>query len=157
MHRRDRGALGVSGLVKLVVIVGVLGALGYDAFVTIATHLKAENDAQNAAFAASNAWFNSSGTGRSYATAFQAAVSYVAANDPQDHVCGTMNETADPACPGVTDTACGASAYTFCVAPDGTVHLVLRREAKTLIFRHFGFMHHLLVAYEHGDANQDQG
>ncbi|MGN6472716.1 MAG: hypothetical protein ACTHK4_03580 [Mycobacteriales bacterium] len=139
----DSGALGVSGLVKLAVALGVFGVLGYDTFVTIATHLKAENDAQNAAYAASTAWVNTRlDQGDPTAMlAYQAAVQYLS------------NNTADHVCAGVTDPQCGAKG-TFSVDPDGTVHLVVRRQAKTLIFGHLGFMHSLLVAYEHGDANQ---
>jgi hypothetical protein len=143
MHRRDRGALGVSGLIKLVVIFGVLGVLGYDTFVTVATHLKAESDAQNAAYAASQAWFNAPSGQQSAQTAYNAAQAYLA-GDPKDHVCA-----------GASDPQCGAKGY-FMVDADGTVHLVVRREANTLVFSHLGFLHHFLIAFEKGDANYRQ-
>jgi hypothetical protein len=138
----DHGAIGVPGIVKIAVALGVLGVLGYDTFVTIATHLKAESDAQNAAYAASQQWFES--TDHSAQTAYNAAAQYIQANDPSDHVCA-----------GDTDPVCGKHGL-FTVDPDGTVHLVVRREAKTLVFGHLGFMHNLLIAYEQGDANQRQ-
>jgi hypothetical protein len=136
----DRGAFHVHWLVKVGVALGILGVLGYDGFVTVATRLKAENNAQNAAYAASQAWEDGT-EGRTAMSAYAAAVAYEADNNPTDHVCE-----------GATDPLCGAKG-SFSVEPDGTVHLVVRREADTLIFKHLGFMHSLLVAYESGDAN----
>lgn len=162
----DSGALGVPGLVKLAVVLGVLGVLGYDTFITIATHLKAESDAQNAAYAASSAWENADTDQRDAETAYQAAVAYLVDNQPAkcaaESVAG-QSQSAPSAIPAGCDYLCtGASTEraicgshgSFTVDSDGTVHLVVRREAKTLVFSHLGFMHSLLVAYEHGDANQ---
>jgi hypothetical protein len=140
-----RGALGIPWWVKLAVALGVFGVLGYDTFVTIATHLKAENDAQNAAYAASSAWSNAADSNdRTAMSAYQVAAQYLATNDPADHLCA-----------GDTDPLClGKGA--FSVDPDSTVHLVVRRQAKTLIFGHLGFMHNLLIAYESGDADSNK-
>ncbi len=141
----DDGAVRVPGIVKLVVPLAVLGLLGYDTFLTIATHLKAESDAQNAAYAASQAWSdNEDVQARTAMGAYQAGKAYLDANDPADHLCA-----------GDTDPVCGTKGN-FSVDPDGTVHLVVRREAKTLIFGHLGFMHSLLIAYESGDANSNK-
>lgn len=141
----DRGALVVPGIVKIAVALGVLGVLGYDTFETIATHLKAESDAQNAAYAGSSAWndarFGDGGTA-SAQTAYDAANTYLTANKA-DHLCGMPG---DHLCDGHN---------TFVVDPDGTVHLIVRREASTLVFGHLGFMHRFLVAYEEGDANSE--
>lgn len=131
----------VPGIVKLILPLAVLGLLGYDGFVTVATHLKAEDDAQNVAYAVSQYWYDNPST-RTLMNAYQEAVDYEAANNPKDHVCE-----------GSTDPLCGTHG-TFSVDPDGTVHLVVRRTASTLIFKHFGFMKSVLVAYESGDANQ---
>ncbi|HVT19877.1 MAG TPA: hypothetical protein VHE57_00630 [Mycobacteriales bacterium] len=139
----DRGAIGVPGIVKLAAALAVLGLLGYDGFVTIATHLKAEDDAQNAAYAASQAWIDAPAAQRTAMSAYQAAAEWTAENNASDHVCE-----------GSTDPLCGDKG-SFSIDPDGTVHLVIRREAKTLIFKHLGFMHGLLVAYESGDANSN--
>jgi hypothetical protein len=164
----DRGAIAVPGVVKWAIAIAILGLLGYDTFFTIATHLKAENDAQNAAYAASQAWFDADGTDRSANTAFQAALVYLAGNQPAD--CrGELTAEANLSPPGVIPLGCdylctGASnqvaacgkSGSFTVDEDGTVHLVVRRQAKTLLFGHLGFMHSMLVAYEHGDANQEE-
>ncbi|HVU62197.1 MAG TPA: hypothetical protein VG899_16090 [Mycobacteriales bacterium] len=164
----DRGAFAIPGIVKIAVALAVLGLLGYDTFFTIATHLKAESDAQNAAYAASQAWFNADGSDKSANTAFQAALVYLAGNQPAD--CrneltaeatlsppGDIPLGCDYLCTGASNQAaeCGNSGE-FTVDQDGTVHLVIRRQAKTLLFGHLGFMHSLLVAYEHGDANQEE-
>lgn len=137
----DRGAFKVHWLVKAGLALAVLGLLGYDGVTTVATHLKAENDAQNAAYAASQAWSETEAGNRTAMNAYTAAVEYEAENNPSDHVCE-----------GTTDPLCGTKGN-FSVDPDGTVHLVVRREAKTVIFKHIGFMHGLLVAYESGDAS----
>jgi hypothetical protein len=168
---RDRGALEIPGIVKIAIAIAVLVPLGYDGFVTVATHLKTESDAQNAAYAASTAWENTTGTGSSpknAQTAFQAALTYLAANgssgctkeltaESQGAVAGLIPEGCDYVCADIPSqsTVCGSHGL-FMVDADGTVHLVLRRQAKTLIFGHLGFMHSLLVAYEQGDANQSQ-
>lgn len=136
----DRGAFKVPGLAKVGIALAILGLFGYDGFVTVATHLKASDDAQNAALAASGYWHDNP-EARAVQQVYQAAAQYEAANNPSDHVC--MGDT-DPLCLGK-----GA----FSVDTDGTVHLVVRREAKTLVFKHLGFMHNKLIAYENGDAS----
>lgn len=164
----DHGAIGVPGIVKLAVAFAVLGVLGYDTFVTIATHLKAENDAQNAAFAASTAWENAreARDNPGATTAYEAAIQYLAGQQGAGCAKSYQGQAApnsvplgcDYLCTGASDQAalCGTHGA-FSVDPDSTVHLVVRREAKTLVFGHLGFMHSLLVAYEHGDANQSNG
>jgi hypothetical protein len=170
---RDRGAFEVPGLVKLAIAFAVLGLLGYDGFQTIATHLKAESDAQNAAYAASQKWLqaetDSSGTESPTADlAYQAALIYLASNqsascraeltaESQGGTPSTIPKGCDFVCTGAANQAtdCGSHGK-FVVDRDGTVHLVVRREAKTLIFGHLGFLHSMLVAYEQGDANQEQ-
>ncbi|HEX3706482.1 MAG TPA: hypothetical protein VHV76_07600 [Mycobacteriales bacterium] len=167
-HDRDRGAPEAPTLVKAAVAIAVLGVLGYDGFVTVATHLKAESDAQNAAYAASKAWEDSAGAQRNPQTAFQAALTYLATTDPsgctaeltaesQGAVPGVVPDGCDYICAGTTNqtTMCGTHGL-FSIDPDGTVHMVVRRQAKTLVFSHLGFMHNLLISYEQGDANQSQ-
>jgi hypothetical protein len=140
----DRGAFKVHWLVKVGLAVGILGVLGYDGFVTIATHLKAEDDANNAAYAASQYW-DSHPDARDAQHVYDAAVLYEQANNPADHVCM-----------GGTDPLCLEKGH-FTVDADGTVHLVVRREATTLFFKHLGFMHSKLIAFENGDANLSGG
>lgn len=165
----DRGAFAVPGIVKWAIALAIFALLGYDTFFTIAVHLKTENDAQNAAYAASTAWTNAEGTERSAEVAFQAAVVYLEGIQPS--VCdrelaasamqqapGVIPVGCEYVCTGAANqaTECGTHGA-FSVDDDGTVHLVIRRQAKTILFGHLGFMHSLLVAYEHGDANVTQG
>jgi hypothetical protein len=137
----DRGAFKVHWLVKVAVALAIIGVLGYDGFTTIATHLKAEDDAQNAAYAASQFWNDNAEARTNIQAVFDAAVQYEAANNPTDHVCE-----------GATDPMCGSKGH-FSVDPDGTVHLVVRRTASTVVFKHLGFMHSQLIAFEDGDAS----
>ncbi|HVT63893.1 MAG TPA: hypothetical protein VHD81_01930 [Mycobacteriales bacterium] len=127
-------------MVKVAVALAIFGLLGYDGFVTIAAHLKAQDDAQNAAYAASEFW-NDNPANRDIRDVFNAAVQYEAANNPTDHVCE-----------GASDPMCGSRGH-FSIDADGTVHLVVRRTVNTLIFKHLGFMHSELTAYEDGDAS----
>jgi hypothetical protein len=133
-------------MVKIALAFGVLGLLGYDGFVTVATHLKAENDAQNAAYAASQWWYDNPDQ-RNVQGAYEAALEWEAANNPSDHICMGVG---DPDKDCVTEG-------NFSVDPDGTVHLVVRRHASTFIFKHLGFMKSYLTAYEHGDASTNAG
>jgi hypothetical protein len=137
----DRGAFKVHWLVKVGVALAIIGLLGYDGFTTVATHLKAQDDAQNAAYAASEFWNDNPDARANIQEVFDAAVQYEAANNPSDHVCA-----------GPADTLCDGKGH-FSIDPDGTVHLVVRRTASTLIFKHLGFMHSKLIAYEDGDAS----
>jgi hypothetical protein len=122
----DRGAIRVVTLTRLLVILAIVGVLGYDTFACMSTHVSTENDAQNAAFAASQAWHNNPNIDQAY----QAAVTELASN-PAEKVLTTG----------------------FTVDPDGTVHLVVVRKAKTILFGHIGGLKSWVVATEHGDAN----
>lgn len=167
----DEGAVGLPGIVKIAIALAVLGVLGYDTAVTIATHLKAESDAQDAAYAASQAWSNANvdNTPQDAGTAYQAAIQYMIGNESAKctaELQADATQTAPASIPAGCDYLCtGASTQvavcgkhgTFMIDQDGTVHLVVRRVAKTLVFGHLGFMHSLLTAYEHGDASIDQG
>lgn len=122
----DRGAIRLVTMTRLLVILAIVGVLGYDTFAVMSTHVSTENDAQNAAFAASQAWHNTSNINDAY----QAAVTELASN-PAEKVLTTD----------------------FTVDPDGTVHLIVVRRAKTILFGHIGAMKSWVVATEHGDAN----
>ncbi|HVS67032.1 MAG TPA: hypothetical protein VHE56_00660 [Mycobacteriales bacterium] len=166
----DEGAIGVPGIVKIGIALAVFGLLGYDTFFTIATHLKAEDVAQNAAYAGSQAWDATSGSGDTHnaATAYDGVIQYLLTNEPakcrdeltsdaSQAVPATIPAGCDYVCTGAKTQApiCGSHG-TFMVDSDGMVHLVIRREAETLVFKHLGFMHSMLTAYEHGDASTDQ-
>ena len=161
----DRGAFEVPGIVKIALALGVIGVLGYDGFVSIATHLKAESDAQNAAYAGSQAWSAAEGNDRNAETAYQAALLLLSQDAPESCQAELKDESqgkvptdiplgCDFICTGAAAQAplCGTHG-TFSIDPDSTVHLVVRREAKTLIFGHLGFLHSWLVGYGKGDAN----
>jgi len=122
----ERGVIRVVTMTRLVVILAIIGVLGFDTFSVMSTHINTENDAQNAAYAASQAWHNNPNIDQAY----QAAVSAVA-NDPKEKVLTTG----------------------FTVDTDGTVHLTVVRKAKTVLFGHIGAMKDWIVATENGDAN----
>jgi hypothetical protein len=126
----DRGATRVATLSRVFVLLAIIGVFGYDTFACMSTRVSTENDAQNAAYAASQAWHNNPTSTTAVETAYQAAVATVAAN-PAEQVLTTN----------------------FTVDTDGTVHLTLTRTAKTVMFGHIGIFKHWVVASEHGDAN----
>jgi hypothetical protein len=121
----DRGAVKVATVTRLVAILGVLGVFGFDGFSVMANHVATENDAQTAAYAASQAWHNSPSLDGAYA----AAVTSLA---------------------GTGDTVLTQD---FSVDPDGTIHLLVEHTAHTVVISHIGPLRHLAVTTEHGDAN----
>ena len=125
----------MPGLVKLGIALGVLGLLGYDGFITVATHLKATNDAQNAAYAAASLLDRQPRRPHRDGRVWR-----------RRHLPGRQQSQQITVCEGSTDPVCDTKGN-FTVDPDGTVHLVVRREAKTLIFSHLGFMHSALIAF----------
>jgi hypothetical protein len=121
----DRGAVRLVTLSRLVVILAILGVIGYDGFSIMSSHVATENDAQTAAYAASQAWHNTPNIDLAY----EAAVDSLAGKD---------------------DTVLTQD---FTVDPDGTVHLLVRHTAHTLVVQRIGALKHLGVTTEHGDAN----
>jgi hypothetical protein len=121
----DRGAVKVVTVTRLVAILGIVGVFGYDGFSIMSSHVSTENDAQTAAYAASQSWHNSP----NLSLAYQAAVASIAGKD--DTVL-TQNFTVDT---------------------DGTIHLIVRHTAKTIVVGRVGPLRHLTVTTEHGDAN----
>ena len=91
----------------------------------MSNHVATENDAQTAAYAASQSWHNDP----SLTLAYQAAVQAVAGK-------------------GETVLTQG-----FSVDADGTIHLLVRHTAHTIVFSRIGPLKHLTVTTEHGDAN----
>jgi hypothetical protein len=125
---RDRGAVRLATMTWLVVVLGVVGIFAFDAVSVMSTRVSAQNDAQNAAYAASSEWHNSNH--HNVEAAYQAAVASLA---------GKKTERVLP--------------RDFTIASDGTVHLLLRATARTIVFGHIGALRHLTVAVESGDAN----
>lgn len=121
----DRGAVRLLTLTRLVVILGIIGVFGYDGFAVMANDVSTENDAQNAAYAASQAWHQNPNLD----VAYQAAVQQVSGHGERVLTQG------------------------FTVDADGTVHLLVRHTAATILFNHIGPLRHLAVTTQHGDAN----
>lgn len=117
----------VMTMTKLFVGLAVLGVAGYDTVACMADHTKTEDQAQDAAYAASENWVNT----KNIYDAYDAAVASLKSENPQD----VLNK------------------QTFTIDPDGTVHLQVTRTAKTLVFSKIGFLKHYTVATEKGDDN----
>ena len=123
----DRGAMRVMTLTRLFAAMAVLGVAGFDTFACMNDHVKTEDQAQDAAYAASQEWLNT----KNIYDAYDAAVATLKSESPADKLIRSS----------------------FTIDPDGTVHLVVTRTAKTLVVGHIGFLKHYAVASEHGDDN----
>ncbi|HEX3825311.1 MAG TPA: hypothetical protein VHV79_12680 [Mycobacteriales bacterium] len=121
----DRGAVRLATMTWVIVVLAVLGVGGYDGFSVMSNNVSTQNDAQTAAFAASTSWHQTPNLNAAY----QAAVTSLAGTD--DKVL-----TRD-----------------FTVDPDGTIHLLVRHTAHTLILSRVSSLRHYTVATEHGNAN----
>jgi hypothetical protein len=124
--RNDAGLMSALTLGKLAVVLGIIGVFGYDGFSVMSNNVSTESQAQDAAYAASQAWHDNN---RNLTLAYQAAVASLA------------------------DTGDTVLQQGFSVEPDGTIHLLVRHTAKTVIFNHIGPLKHLIVTTQHGDAN----
>jgi hypothetical protein len=122
----DRGAVRPLTVTWLVVVLAILGVFGFDGVAVMSNKIHTEDDAQTAAFAASQSWHHNPNIG----VAYQAAETAIAGN------AGEKVLTRD-----------------FSVDPDGTIHLLLRHTVKTVVFNRIGPLRHLTTAIEHGDAN----
>jgi hypothetical protein len=123
----DRGAMRVMTVTKVVVAMAVLGVFGYDTVACMADHAKTEDNAQDAAYAASQSWLNT----KNIYVAYAAAQTTLKTENPADQLIRSS----------------------FSIDPDGTAHLKVTRTAKTLVIGHIGFLKHYTVATEKGDAN----
>lgn len=126
---KDTGAVGLTWLTKLAAVVAVVGVFGFDAATVIAGHVSAENDAQAAATAASQAWQ----VNHDVRGAYQAAVVAVAGHHETVLTCATC----------------------FVIDPDNTVHVMVRRTVHTLVLHRIGPLRKYTVETVHGDANYD--
>jgi hypothetical protein len=124
----DRGAVRVVTVARLAVILAIIGVLGYDGFSCMSTRVATETDAQNAAYAASQAWHTGS-PAQNLDVAYQAAVTSLT---------------------GKKETVLTQG---FTVDPDGTIHLTIVSNAHTIVLGRIGPTKKLTVATEHGDAN----
>lgn len=123
--RNDAGAVRLATMTWLIVVLAVAGVFAYDGVSVMTSRVSAENDAQTAAYAASQEWHSTQNLDETY----QAAVTSIA---------------------GKGDTVLTRD---FTVDPDGTVHLLVRRRANSIVFKRIGPLRQYTVAIEHGDAN----
>lgn len=102
---RDSGSIVLGWLTKLIVILLLVGVVLFD-FVSVGVaRMSASDDANTAAQAASSEWVHSHNVQLAYNAAVEAITS------PAEHVL----------------------VRGFQIAPDGTVHLLLRRDVTTLV------------------------
>jgi Tfp pilus assembly protein PilX len=121
----DCGAVRLHVITAWLVVLAILGVCAFDVVSIAAARISTETDAQSAAYAASTAWHAS----RNIDSAYNAAQFSITGN----------GET--------------VLAHQFTVDPDGTVHLVLRRQVHTLLLSHIGSLRHYTIVLEHGDAD----
>jgi hypothetical protein len=127
----DRGAARMITITRLVIVLAIVGVLGYDGFSIMSAHVNTENDAQTAAYAASQAY--NSQSNHNLPAAYAAAVASVRGK-------------------GETVLTTG-----FTANADGTIHLTVQRIAPTVVIKHFGSLHSWTVVTERGDANSLDG
>jgi hypothetical protein len=108
----DRGDIVMGWLTKLTVIMAMVGVVLFDAISVGTTTASVADQGTSAALEASATWDQTKDVQASYA----AAVASATESNP-------LNEL-DP--------------QTFTIDPDGTVHLTVTRDAKTLILYHWG-------------------
>lgn len=118
----ERGSVITGWLAKLAVTLGVLGVLAFDLISIGAARVGAADDAGTAAIAASQAWEETHDLQQAYNAAAESA--------------GEHHETVDT--------------KNFVIDPDNTVHLTVRRTAKTVVFGHIGFLAHFAHVVETG-------
>jgi Flp pilus assembly protein TadG len=121
----DRGAARLATMAWVFVVLAIVGVCAFDAVSIMSSRVSVENDAQTAAYAASDNWH----TSHNIDDAYQAAVTSIAGK--------------------------GETVLTkhFTIDSDGTVHLMLRAHAKSVLLDRIGSLRHLTVTVEHGDAN----
>jgi hypothetical protein len=123
--RRDSGSIVVGWLTKVAIAVAVVGVMLFDVLSVTAANLGASDDASQAATVAQAEWRNS----HDVQVAYDAAVESL----PSD------SESISPS--------------SFRIDPDGTVHLVVRRDAKTVLVRHIGPLKHYANVHASGEAS----
>jgi hypothetical protein len=108
----DRGDIVLGWLTKLTVIMGLVGIVLFDAISVGTTTASVADQGTSAALEASATWDQTKDVQAAYDSAVTSATESNALNelDPQS----------------------------FSIDPDGTVHLTLSRDAKTLVLYHWG-------------------
>jgi hypothetical protein len=108
--RRDEGGIVVGWLLKLVVVTTLVAIVAFDAGSVGVARLNAADDANSAASAAAQVW-------------------------QQTHNLSSANDAAVSALTNPKETLVPRSLR---IDPDGTVHLEIRREARTLVMYRVG-------------------
>jgi hypothetical protein len=122
---RERGSIVIGWLGKIVVLLAVVGIGLFDGVSVGVAHMNGTDDANMAASAANYEWSQS----HDVQDAYNAAVAAITSG----------NETV------LTNG--------FSVDADGTVHLLLRRTAVTLVMSHIGALKKYTIITVHGQAS----
>jgi hypothetical protein len=121
---RDSGSIVLGWLTKLMVILLLAGVVLFD-FVSVGVaRMSADDDANTAAQAASSEWVHSHDVQLAYNAAVQAITS------PAEHVL----------------------IKGFQVSPDGSVHLLLRRDVTTIVAYRISPLKKYTLVTAHGEA-----
>jgi len=120
----DTGDIITGWLVKLTLALVIFGVVAFDGLSIASTKVSAADNASDAALAASVAWNSSHSGPVAYAAAEQTAT--------QDH--GTVPTRG------------------FLIDSDGTVHLVVRKTARTVLVQHIGWLHRWAIQSGQGLA-----
>jgi hypothetical protein len=120
--RCDRGDVVVGSLIRLVAVVLVFGIAIVDGASIVVARLGAADNASTAATAASDEWQRTHNINAAYAAARAAA-----GNDE-------------------------VLTQGFTAAADGTVHVLVRRKARSLVMSHIGPLRKYTVVTEAGEA-----
>ena len=123
-HDRERGSIVIGWMTRLLVCFAVLGVVVFDGIAVAVANLGAADDAGTAASAAAYEYRES----RDVQAAYNAAV----ASLPSD------SESIPP--------------KSFFVQPDGSIHLVVHRTARTLVMYRIGPLARYAVVDEQGAA-----
>jgi len=124
-HGRDSGSIVLGWLTKLTVTLVLVGIVLFDSVSVGVVRMSASDDANNAASSAAYEWQRS----HSLQLAFQAAVNTV--TNPSEQVLSRG----------------------FTIDPDGSVHLLLRRTATTLVLYRIGSLKKYATVTAHGEAS----
>jgi hypothetical protein len=124
-ERRDGGSIVIGWLVKLAVITTLVAIVAFDALSVGVSRLNGTDDANAAALAAATVW-------------------------QQTH---NLQDAVDAAQEAVPDTSHESLvANSLSIDPDGTVHLKLRRQARTLIMYRLGPLRPYTFAVVKGES-----
>ncbi|MDQ1748835.1 MAG: hypothetical protein QOD07_3098 [Frankiaceae bacterium] len=120
----DRGGIVIGWLVKLVVVVVLVAVVAFDAISVGVSRLNGTDDANAAALAGATVW-------------------------QQTHNEQSALDAAEEAVPDSHESLVPNS---FSIAADGTVHLELRRQAKTLLMFRIGPLRRYTYAVVKGES-----